>query len=175
MGNPLREQMIRGLCEGDTFCFSRRFSQEETETFGDLTRDYNPVHYDSRWTRSKGFSDLICHGLLVGGMICEFGGQVGWLATGMHFRFLNPVYFNDTIQCKITLTRLEPTGRAEAKAEFTNQQGQRVALAAMTGRLPVADDNALLNRMVQEGDPSNKLADQSGYRINQDKPLKWDS
>lgn len=175
MGNPLRERMIRGLRKGDTFCFSRRFSQKETEAFGGLTRDYNPVHYDSRWTRSKGFSDLICHGLLVGGMICEFGGQVGWLATGMHFRFLNPVYFNDTIQCKITLTRLESNGRAEAEAEFTNQQGQRVALAAMTGRLPVEDDNTLLNRMVQEGDPSNKLADQSDYRINQDKPLKRDS
>ncbi len=175
MGNPLRERMIKGLREGDTFCFSRRFSQKETEAFGDLTRDYNPVHYDSRWTRSKGFSDLICHGLLVGGMLCEFGGQVGWLATGMNFRFLNPVYFGDTIQCKITLIRLESNGRAEAKAEFTNQQGQRVALAAMTGRLPVDDDNALLNRMVQEGDPSNKLADRSDYRINQDKPVTWDS
>jgi hypothetical protein len=108
-------------------------------------------------------------------MICEFGGQVGWLATGMSFRFLNPVYFKDTIQCKITLTRLEPNGRAEAKAEFTNQQGERVALAAMTGRLPMADDSALLNRMVQEGDPSNKLADRSDYRINQDKPVTWDS
>jgi acyl dehydratase len=171
MGNPLREHMIRGLREGDTFCFSRRFSQKETEAFGDLTRDYNPVHYDSRWTRSKGFNDLICHGLLVGGMICEFGGQVGWLATGMNFRFLNPVYFGDTIQCKITLIRLEPNGRAEANAEFINQKGQRVALAAMTGRLPVDDDKALLNRMVQEGDLSNKLADQSGYRINQDKPV----
>ncbi len=107
MGNPLRERMIKGLQPGDTFCFSRRFSQKETELFGDLTRDYNPVHYDARWTRSKGFSDLICHGLLVGGMICEFGGQVGWLATGMRFRFLQPVYFGDTIECKITLTRLE--------------------------------------------------------------------
>lgn len=175
MGNPLRERMARGLQPGDTFCFSRRFSQNETQAFGDLTRDYNPVHYDSRWTRSKGFDDLICHGLLVGGMICEFGGQVGWLATGMSFRFLHPVYFKDTIQCKITLTRLEPNGRAEAKAEFTNQDGRRVALAAMTGRLPMDDGKGLLNQMVQESDPSNKLADQSEYRINQDAPVSWES
>lgn len=31
---------------------------------------------------------MICHGLLVGGMICEFGGQVGWLASGMDFKVL---------------------------------------------------------------------------------------
>ncbi|MFN2435507.1 MAG: acyl dehydratase, partial [Desulfotignum sp.] len=77
--------------------------------------------------------------------------------------------------CKITLTRLEPNGRAEAKAEFTNQDGRRVALAAMTGRLPMDDDKGLLNQMVQESDPSNKLADQSEYRINQDAPVSWES
>jgi acyl dehydratase len=175
MGNPLREKMIQGLKPGDTFCFSRRFSQEETDAFGDLTRDYNPVHYDSRWTRSKGFKDLICHGLLVGGMICEFGGQVGWLATGMSFRFLQPVYFGDTIQCKITVIRLEPNGRAEAKAEFINQEGKRVALADMTGRLPQDDGRALLDDMVQEGDPANKRVDSSEYRINQDTPVSWES
>lgn len=174
MGNPLREQMIKGLQPGDTFCFSRQFLQKETESFGDLTRDYNPVHYDTRWTRSKGFNGLICHGLLVGGMICEFGGQVGWLATGMRFRFLHPVYFGDTIQCKITLTRLDANGRAEAEAEFTNQKGRLVARADMTGRLPLEDDKALLNKMVREGDPSNKLANRAEYRINQDDPVSWE-
>ncbi|MCA1785890.1 MAG: acyl dehydratase, partial [Desulfobacteraceae bacterium] len=73
------------------------------------------------------------------------------------------------------LTRLDPNGRAEAKAEFTNQDGRRVALAAMTGRLPMDDDKGLLNQMVQESDPSNKLADQSEYRINQDAPVSWES
>ncbi len=50
---------------------------EKTEYFGDITRDYNPVHYDFRWVEAKGFKGLICHGLIVGSMICEFGGQVG--------------------------------------------------------------------------------------------------
>lgn len=174
MGNPLRERTIKQLQPGDTFCFSRRFSREETHAFGDLTRDYNPVHYESRWIHSKGFKGRICHGLLVGGMICEFGGQVGWLATGMNFRFLHPVYFDDSIQCKITLTRLEKNGRAEARAEFTNQDGRQVALAAMTGRLPLEDEKKLLNQMVQEGDPSNKLATHSEYRINQDAAVSWE-
>ncbi|MCF8091382.1 MAG: MaoC family dehydratase N-terminal domain-containing protein [Desulfotignum sp.] len=165
MGNPVREHVVKGLQPGDTFCFTRRFSQEETRAFGDLTRDYNPVHYDRRWTRAKGFNDLICHGLLVGGMICEFGGQVGWLATGMNFKFLGPVYFGDTIQCQVTLTQIEKNGRAGAKAVFTNQAGRRVALATMTGRLPLDDEKNLLDRMISEGDPTNKLSTHSDYRI----------
>lgn len=71
---------------------------------------------------------LICHGLLVGGMICEFGGQVGWLASGMDFKFIRPVYFSDTIECRITLTWLEDNGRAEAEGKFFNAAGDQVAL-----------------------------------------------
>jgi 3-hydroxybutyryl-CoA dehydratase len=168
MANPVRSRAVKGLLPGDTFCFSRRFSQKETSEFGDLTRDYNPVHYDTRWTRIKGFKNLICHGLLVGGMICEFGGQVGWLATGMTFKFLYPVYFGDTIQCKVTLTRIQENGRAEASAQFTNQSGRKVALATLTGRLPNKEEKALLQQMVSEGDPANRISDKTDYLINQD-------
>ena len=85
MPNHIRQQAIEGLKENDSFTYSRTFNQKETEYFGDITRDYNPVHYDLRWVKVKGFKGLICHGLIVGSMICEFGGQVGWLATGMNF------------------------------------------------------------------------------------------
>ena len=77
MSNPFRTAAVRGIKPGDTFRFNRTFAREDTLAFGDMTRDYNPVHYDDRWTALKGFSGHICHGLLVGSMICEFGGQVG--------------------------------------------------------------------------------------------------
>lgn len=157
MPNPMRQNAIQGLKTGDTFTFTRRFSKEETLSFGDLTRDYNPVHYDERWSQSKGFDGLICHGLLIGSMICEFGGQVGWLATGMNFSFIKPVYFSDTVTCTVTLTRLEENGRAEAEAVFVNQNENRVCQAFMTGLIPVNKDRELLDRMVKEGDPTNKL------------------
>lgn len=128
MHESLRKKAVNGLKIGDTFVITRTFSKEDTHLFGDLTRDYNPVHYDKRWTRSKGMEGLICHGLLVGGMICEFGGQVGWLASGMDFKFIRPVYFSDTIECRITLTWLEDNGRAEAEGKFFNAAGDQVAL-----------------------------------------------
>jgi acyl dehydratase len=100
MPNYIRQRAIEGLKVGDSFKYSRTFTQEETEHFGDITRDYNPVHYDLRWADAKRFNGLICHSLIVESMICEFGGQVGLLATGMNFKFDKPVYFGDTITAK---------------------------------------------------------------------------
>ncbi len=161
MPNPIRQQAISGLAPGDTFSYRRRFSQSDTHRFGELTRDYNPVHYEPRWAEQKRFTGLICHGLLVGSMICEFGGQVGWLATGMQFNFIKPVYFGDTILCEITLTLIETNGRAEADARFFNQDGLQVCHAHLTGRLPDDRERDLLKQMVDKGDPTNRLANQA--------------
>jgi acyl dehydratase len=160
MNNPIRMQAIEGLREGDTFSYQRVFSRGETESFGDLTRDYNPVHYEPRWVRGKGYRDLICHGLLVGSMICEFGGQVGWLATGMNFKFIKPVYSGDTIRCTIRVLKIEDSGRAEAEAILTNQDGEQVCYALVTGHLPLEGERAILGQMVSEGDPTNGISDE---------------
>lgn len=158
MTNPMRQKAIESLKAGDTFTFSRTFKKEETERFGDMTRDYNPVHYDDRWSRSKGFDRLICHGLLVGSMLCEFGGQVGWLATGMNFKFIKPVYFDETITCTIKITKIETSGKAEAEAFFFNPSGEKVCACLLTGRLPRPHERMILAQMVAEGDPTNKLS-----------------
>ncbi|MBU0463589.1 MAG: MaoC family dehydratase [Proteobacteria bacterium] len=161
MANPIRLKAINGLKPGDSFIYQRRFTKKETLLFGDMTRDYNPVHYDERWTKEKGFKELICHGLLVGSMLCEFGGQVGWLATGMNFKFIHPVYFGDTIQCSVTITKIQGNNRAEAEAVFINQDKIQVCSAHMTGRLPMEKEKAILRTMVKEGDPTNQLAEES--------------
>lgn len=160
MTNPIRKKAITGLSEGDSFSYERMFTQADTLQFGDMTRDYNPVHYDERWTDAKGFRGLICHGLLVGSMVCEFGGQVGWLASGMSFKFIKPVYFGDTVRCTVTINRIAASGRAEAEGVFTNQHGCQVGFVRLTGCLPVDSERALLKQMVDEGDSGNGLSDE---------------
>ncbi len=157
MANRMRQRAIDGLRQGDSFSYKRSFTYADTASFGDLTRDYNPVHYDERWARLKGCRTVICHGLLVGSMICEFGGQVGWLASGMNFKFIKPVYPGDTVDCTITITQVEENGRAEAEALFTNQNNERVCYAHLKGILPLNPERDLLGRMAAEGDTTNKL------------------
>lgn len=160
MANPIRKSAVHGLKSGDSFTYKRVFTQADTISFGDLTRDYNPVHYDTRWTETKGYNGLICHGLLVGSMICEFGGQVGWLATGMEFKFIKPVYFGDTISCAVTITGIDENGRAEAEALFVNQDEEQVCYALLKGLLPLENERGLLKQMIDEGDVANKLSEE---------------
>ena len=105
----------------------------------------------------KGFDGLICHGLLVGGMICELGGQLAWLASGMSFKFIKPVYFGDTVTCTIMITDIDAKNRARAVAEFVNQDGIKVMEGHLTGHLPGERDRGVLRDMVAEGDRTNKL------------------
>ncbi len=146
----IRKKSISGLMSGDTFTVTRTFTEEDTRVFGDISRDHNPVHYDDRFAESKNLKAKICHGLLVGGMITEVGGQIGWLASGMNFRFRRPVYFGDTITCVFTLTEVDERNRARAEAVLSNQHGETVIEAWLTGVLPGPEEPAVMSAMLRE-------------------------
>ncbi len=151
----IRQKTIDGISPGNVFRVTRTFSEDETRRFGEITRDYNPVHYDDRFSSAKGFPARICHGLLVAGTITEIGGQIGWLASGMNFHFMKPVFFGDTVTCAVTILSVDDNGRARATAAYTNQRGEKVLAAELTGYLPGASDREVLRAMVAEGDPTN--------------------
>src|SRR5258705_13828314 len=91
----IRKRAIAGLKPGDSFSVSRTFTEQDTMIFADVSRDYNPVHFDDRFADAKNFRGRICHGLLVASLATEIGGQIGWVGSGMAFCFKKAVYFND--------------------------------------------------------------------------------
>jgi acyl dehydratase len=101
---------------------------------------------------------VISHGLLTGSLICEIGGQVAWLAASMEFSFLKPVFFGDTVTCRVTVTEVDAKGRAVAEASMVNQRGQEVVTARITGLVPRGATQEALDGMLAEGDPTNPLA-----------------
>lgn len=153
----IRQRTISGLTPGTAFTVTRTFSESQVKQFADLTRDYNPIHFDPRFVTAKKFKGRICHGLLVGGMITEVGGQIGWLASGMNFRFKRPVYMGETITCTLTITEIDEKGRARAEAVLVNQDEEVVMTAQLTGRIPGQPEIQILRQMVEEGDPTNGL------------------
>jgi acyl dehydratase len=155
--HDIRQQTIEGLSVGQKLSVSRTFTETDMRHFGDISRDYNPVHYDKRFAATKQFKDRICHGLLVAGMVTEIGGQIGWLASGMNFRFKKPVYFGDTVDCVLTITDIDGDGKARATAAYYNQNGEEVLSADLFGILPGERERRIMQTMVAEGDPTNKL------------------
>lgn len=153
----IRRKAIEGFQVGDTFSISRTFSEKDVVRFADVTRDYNPIHFDDRFAAVKGFEGRICHGLLAAGLLTEIGGQIGWLASSMHFQYKNPVYFQDTITCHFTITQIDDRGRARADVIYENQNGIMVIEAYLTGILPGRDEKKVLRQMLDEGDPTNRV------------------
>jgi len=154
----IRKKAIEGLEIGDTFSVSRTFTEQDVIRFADFSRDYNPVHCDARFAKVKNFDGLICHGLLIASLVTEIGGQIGWLASGMTFKFRKPVYFGDTIRCDFTITDIDDRGRAKAEAVFTNEHDITVLEGIVTGIVPGAQEKLVMKDMLAEGDPTNKIS-----------------
>ena len=157
--SKLREKAIDGFREGESFSISRTFTEEDTIAFADITRDYNPVHFDDRFAKAKGLKGRVCHGLLIGSMITEFGGQVGFLAYDFKFTFKRPVYFGDTVTCTMTMSKIDENGWAKARAVLVNQDDKVVLEFEGSGIPPGVEERKILADMVAEGDPTNKLRD----------------
>jgi acyl dehydratase len=157
--SKLREKAIEGFREGDSFSITRTFTEEDMTVYADITRDYNPVHFDDRFAGTKGLRGRVCHGLLVGSMVTEIGGQVGFLAYDFKFTFKRPVYFGDTITCTMTMSKIEENGWARARAVLVNQDDRVVLEFEGSGIPPGVDERKILAEMVAEGDPTNKLRD----------------
>lgn len=146
----IRRRTAAGLKAGDTFTLTRTFTEQDVAAFATITRDHNPIHFHEGFVKSKGFDARVCHGLLVGGMITEIGGQIGWLASGMSFRFKKPVYLNDTVACRFTLLQVDEKDSAKAEAIFTNQHGEIVLQASLYGLLPNLQERKILEGLLKD-------------------------
>ena len=152
----IRNQTIQGLTVGDTFTVSRKFTEKDMLNFADITRDYNPIHFDERFVAAKNLKGRICHGLLVGSLLTEIGGEIGWLASEMNFHFKKPVYFGDTIDCSLTITKIDGQNRARAEVIYRNQDGTVVLEAELGGILPGDRERKILDAILAAGEGNKK-------------------
>lgn len=152
----IRRKAIAGLKQGDSFVLSRTFTKHDVAAFADIGRDFNPVHFDDRFAKVKNFHGPICQGLLVASLLTEIGGQIGWLASEMTFRFKRPVYFGDTIECSLIITELRERNRARAEAVFKNQHDEIVMEAYLAGIIPGPPEQRVMEIMLAEGAAASK-------------------
>ncbi len=150
-----RQRAAEGLQAGDSFRTSRTFTGDDVTRFAEISRDYNPIHFDARFAKARNFSAPICHGLLAASLVTEIGGQIGWLASVMNFRFKGPVYVGETITCNWVITAIDQNGRAKASVTITKENGVTVIEAEIGGIVPGLEERKVLSQMLSEGDPTN--------------------
>jgi len=147
--SEIRKKTIAGLNVGDTFTVSRMFVEKDILDFSNMTKNFNPVYSDEKFVKAKKLKGKVCPGLLVGSLVTEIGGQIGWFASKLDFRFRKPVYLGDTVTCSLTISCMARKGLAEAKAVCRNQEGEIVLEAFLKGYIPVGEEIPILNNLVQ--------------------------
>ena len=154
-----RQRAAEGLQVGDAFSVSRTFTEDDVVLFARISRDYNPVHFDTDFAKARNLAEPICHGLLTASLVTEIGGQIGWLASGMSFRFRRPVYVGEVVTCHWVITEIDPNSWAKAAVTITNGEGVTVLEAEISGVVPGLEERRILGRMLAEGDPTNGVTD----------------
>lgn len=119
---------------GQTFSYTRTFTDGDVALFCGVTDDYNPYHQDESFARESWYGQRTIPGLLTGSMLTHIGGMLGFLATEMSFEYVAPVYAGETITCTVTvLEKDESRRRVECGADFVNEDGARVLRASFAG------------------------------------------
>ncbi len=154
-----RERAADGLQVGDSFRTSRTFTDDDVTLFAQISKDYNPVHFDTRFAKVRNFPRVICHGLLAASLLTEIGGQIGWLASAINFQFKGPIYVGETITCNWVITAIDQKGRAKASVTITKENEIPVIEAEISGIIPGLEERKVLSQMLSEGDPTNGLND----------------
>ncbi|MHA1960625.1 MAG: MaoC family dehydratase [Candidatus Thorarchaeota archaeon] len=106
-------------------------TKEDIQVFGDLSGDYNPLHFDEEWAKKTMFGGRIAHGILTASFISTAIGMrlpgPGTIYMSQSMRFLGPVRIDDTITARVEVIKLnDEKERVTLKTTCTNQDGKVV-------------------------------------------------
>jgi acyl dehydratase len=133
---------------GETFTKRVRLDTEAISAFAASVDDWNPLHHDAAVARAAGYPGLIASGTQVGSLLMamtathfsqpdEAGRARSGLGVGFDIRFRAPVYAEEDIDMRWTVTALEPKPRlagwiAQLEGEARSARG---LLLSATGTL----------------------------------------
>ncbi len=106
-------------------------TEEDIQTFGNLSGDFNPLHFDEEWAKKTMFEGRIAHGILTAAFISTAIGMhlpgPGTIYMGQSMRFLVPVRIGDTITARVEVVKLnDEKQRVTLQTTCTNQDGKMV-------------------------------------------------
>ncbi|MFX0056146.1 MAG: MaoC family dehydratase [Candidatus Hermodarchaeota archaeon] len=116
---------------GQTAEVTHKVTEEDIQTFGDLSGDYNPLHFDEEWAKGTMFGSRIAHGILTASYVSTVIGMhlpgPGTIYMSQSMRFLGPVRIGDTITAVVEVINLnDEKERVTLKTRCTNQDGKIV-------------------------------------------------
>ncbi len=122
---------ISEIAIGDQASFTKTITEQDVETFGEITEDKNPAHFDEEYAKATMFKTRISHGMFVGSLFSKVFGMdlpgPGAIYLNQSLSFRKPVFFNDTITVKVVVKEMNvERNRVYFDCIATNQHGDVV-------------------------------------------------
>ena len=99
--------MIETMKIGEQREYRRIITQEEVLKFAEVTKDFNPAHFDENYTKDTIFKKPIVHGMLIGSLFSKIFGLdypgEGTIYTSQSLKFLRPVYPDQELLVRVTV------------------------------------------------------------------------
>lgn len=106
------------LTEGLRVVAPFSIDSQQMRQFAELSGDFNPLHTDDTFARSKGFEGRVVYGALLAAKVSELigmrlpGRNSVWVSLSLDF--LKPLYVNQPAELEAVVTRTSPgTGLVE--------------------------------------------------------------
>ncbi|WP_458757181.1 MaoC family dehydratase [Afipia sp. TerB] len=127
---------------GQSVKFAKTVSESDVYLFAGISGDLSDVHCNEEYMQKSAFGQRIAHGVLSMSFMSTastlmftpyIDKYVGLTAVSQGYdrvRFMNPVFFGDTVTVTYTIDKLDAeNNRAFSKVEVKNQRGEMVAAA----------------------------------------------
>jgi 3-hydroxybutyryl-CoA dehydratase len=130
-GNRMKLTKYSDLSLGQSAEVTHTVTEEDIKIFGNLSGDYNPLHFDEEWAKTTMFKGRIAHGLLSASFISTAIGMKlpgpGTIYLGQNMKFMGPVRIGDTITARVEVVSLnDEKQRVTLKTICTNQNQEVV-------------------------------------------------
>jgi len=114
--------------------FKVTITSEMMDHFLAVSGDYNPMHVDSDYAKSKGFSDRLVYGMMTASFYSTLVGVYlpgkYCLLQELETSFYNPVYVGDILTIKgEVIEKDKGLMRIGISAKIVNQNGKRISKA----------------------------------------------
>jgi 3-hydroxybutyryl-CoA dehydratase len=123
---------VAGITADTVVTFTKEVTQQDINTFADVTGDHNPLHSNEEYAAQTRFKQPIAHGMFGAGVISAALGtrlapESVVVYLGQNLRFRAPVLAGDTITATCTVTTVEvEKSRLSLQTTVTNQDGVEV-------------------------------------------------
>lgn len=116
----------------DTASFSKTITETDVYLFAGISGDFNPLHTDEEYAKTTIFGTRIAHGGLAASLLAPVLGMklpgLGTVALETTTKFRKPVFFGDTITCKVEVVeKIERLKAIKMKIIWTNQKNEIVS------------------------------------------------